>query len=85
MPGQRPYAILDLVPYQTPCPKCLTVGFVSMERVINGGVFSKSFYCGHCDHEWHLADPVEPPAVALPADPKIAFPKPRTRRFGPNR
>lgn len=60
-------------------------GFVRMERVITGGLFSKTFYCGRCDHEWHVADPVETAAVAPPPSPTISLPKPRTRRFGPNR
>ena len=45
-------------------------GFVRMERVISGGRFSRAFYCGRCDHEWHLADLLETLPPRLPGVPE---------------
>lgn len=53
-----------------------------MERVISGGRFSKSFYCGRCDHEWHVADSENAGAPPAPIEPVVpSRSKPRTRGF----
>ena len=72
--------ILDFVPYQNRCPDCAKSGLVRVETIIKGGMVSREFYCGSCEHQWTIADP---PKVVIPPLPPL--PKPRTRSYGPKR
>jgi hypothetical protein len=73
-------AILYLVPYQNQCPNCEQSGLVRVETIIKGGMASRAFYCGGCEHQWTIADP---PKIVIPPLPPL--PKPRTRSYGPKR
>jgi len=39
---------------QPPCPRCQTNLFVRVEWVISGRRVDYAYYCGRCEHEWHV-------------------------------
>jgi hypothetical protein len=80
MTAARVRQYFDFVPYQNLCPSCEKSGLVRVETIIKGGMASRAFYCGGCEHQWSIADP---PKVAILPLPRL--PKPRTRSYGPKR
>jgi hypothetical protein len=44
---------------QPACPHCGDGMFVREDLVISGRRVTQLFFCGRCEYEWHVADPLQ--------------------------